>query len=115
MTTQRFQSAGGFTPLEGGALVATVAVPSIPGASTAILGTEPLDKARMTSSVEAVAYEFATLIHVAAFGSLLPTGYVHRSACIPPVQPASVIYGWGLRFRRHFCLWGVRREVIDDL
>ncbi|HEY4534368.1 MAG TPA: MFS transporter [Enteractinococcus sp.] len=32
MTTQRFQTAGGFTPLEAGALVATVAVPSIPAA-----------------------------------------------------------------------------------
>ncbi|MFD6814405.1 MFS transporter [Enteractinococcus coprophilus] len=32
MTTQRFQTAGGFTPLQAGALVATVAVPSIPAA-----------------------------------------------------------------------------------
>lgn len=35
MTTQRFQTAGGFTPLRAGVLVATVAVPSI---SAALLG-----------------------------------------------------------------------------
>src|SRR5699024_4191863 len=32
MTTQRFQTAGGFSPLEAGALVASVAVPAIPAA-----------------------------------------------------------------------------------
>src|SRR5690625_2638682 len=32
MTTQRFQTAGGFTPLEAGTLVASVAVPAIPAA-----------------------------------------------------------------------------------
>lgn len=32
MTTQRFQTAGGFSPLEAGALVAAVAIPSIPAA-----------------------------------------------------------------------------------
>ena len=32
MTTQRFQTAGGFTPLEAGVLVASVAVPAIPAA-----------------------------------------------------------------------------------
>lgn len=32
MTTQRFQTAGGFTPLEAGVLVASIAVPAIPAA-----------------------------------------------------------------------------------
>src|SRR5699024_9853453 len=32
MSTQRFQTAGGFTPLEAGSLVASVAVPAIPAA-----------------------------------------------------------------------------------
>ena len=135
MTTQRFQTAGGFTPLEAGALVASVAVPAIPAAllggsilhrvgfiplisggfalmavgiggawwtfgddslgpfiislllvglgsglassvaSTAILGAAPVDKAGMASSVEAVSYEFGTLLSVAVFGSLLPLFY----------------------------------------
>src|SRR5699024_941088 len=30
MTTQRFQTAGGFSPLEAGALVVSIAVPAIP-------------------------------------------------------------------------------------
>lgn len=135
MTTQRFQTAGGFSPLEAGALVASVAVPAIPAAllggsilhrvgfiplisggftfmavgigvawwtfgmdslvpfigglllvglgsglassvaSTAMLGAAPIDKAGMASSVEAVSYEFGTLISVAVFGSLLPFFY----------------------------------------
>lgn len=135
MSTQRFQTAGGFTPLEAGSLVASVAVPAIPAAllggsilhrvgfiplisggftllavgiglgiwtfqmdslvpfigsfllvgigsglassvaSTAILGSAPVDKAGMASSVESVSYEFGTLISVAVFGSLLPLFY----------------------------------------
>lgn len=135
MTTQRFQTAGGFSPLEAGALVASVAVPAIPAAllggsilhrvgfiplisggfamlalgigfawwtfgmdslvpfilslllvgigsglassvaSTAILGSAPVDKAGMASSVESVSYEFGTLLSVAVFGSLLPLFY----------------------------------------
>lgn len=135
MTTQRFQTAGGFSALEAGALVASVAVPAIPAAllggsilhrvgfiplisggfallaigvglawwtfgmtslvpfiaslvlvglgsglassvsSTAILGSAPVDKAGMASSVESVSYEFGTLISVAVFGSLLPLLY----------------------------------------
>ncbi|GAA2037665.1 MFS transporter [Yaniella flava] len=135
MSTQRFQTAGGFSPLEAGALVASVAVPAIPAAllggsvlhrvgfiplisggftllalgialalwtfnmdslvpfilslllvgigsglassvaSTAILGGAAVDKAGMASSVEAVSYEFGTLISVAVFGSLLPFFY----------------------------------------
>lgn len=135
MTTQRFQTAGGFTALEAGALVASVAVPAVPSAllggsilhrvgfvplisggftllaigvglarwtfsldslvpfiaslllvgigsglassvaSTAILGSAPVDKAGMASSVESVSYEFGTLISVAVFGSLLPLFY----------------------------------------
>lgn len=44
-------------------------------ASTAILGAAPIDKAGMASSVEAVSYEFGTLIFLAVFGSLLSLFY----------------------------------------
>lgn len=150
MTTQRFQTAGGFTPLEAGALVASVAVPAIPAAllggsilhrvgfiplisggfvlmavgiggawwtlggdslvpfivslllvglgsglassvaSTAILGAAPVEKAGMASSVEAVSYEFGTLLSVAVFGSLLPLFY---SLTAPSEVAADVDHG----------------------
>ncbi|AXR73920.1 MFS transporter [Auritidibacter sp. NML130574] len=135
MTTQRFQTAGGLTPLQAGAMVAAVALPAIPTAllggsvlhrvgfrplitggfllivvglgvsmwtftldvvplflgsmilvglggglatsasSTAILGSAPPSKAGMASSVEAVSYEFGTLVAVAVFGSVMPLLY----------------------------------------
>ncbi|MGO3363590.1 MAG: MFS transporter [Corynebacterium sp.] len=135
MTTQRFQTAGGFSPLEAGLLVASAAVPAIPASilgganlhrlgfrtlisggfsvlavgvvlvlwavpdqpmwtlvcglalvgtgagmvmsvsSSAIIGSAPASKAGMASSVEAISYEFGTLLSVAVLGSLMPMFY----------------------------------------
>ena len=59
-------------------------------ASTAILGAAPVDKAGMASSVEAVSYEFGTLLSVAVFGSLLPLFY---SLTAPSEVAADVDHG----------------------
>ena len=135
MTTQRYQTAGGFSPLEAGLLVASAAVPAIPASilgganlhrlgfrtlisggfsmlalgivialwavpsqplwtlvcglalvgigagmvmsvsSSAIIGSAPVSKAGMASSVEAISYEFGTLVSVAVLGSLMPMFY----------------------------------------
>ncbi|MFP7366181.1 MFS transporter [Corynebacterium callunae] len=53
--------------------VGTGAVFSV--ASTAIIGSAPVSKAGMASSVEEVSYEFGTLLSVAILGSLFPTFY----------------------------------------
>lgn len=139
MTTQRFQTAGGFSPLEAGLLVASAAVPAIPASilggmnlhrlgfrtlitggftimtagvatavwavpeqplwllviglamvgtgagcvmsvsSSAIIGSAPQSKAGMASSVEAISYEFGTLLSVAILGSLMPMFYSLRA------------------------------------
>ena len=47
--------------------------------STAIIGSAPLRRAGMAAGVEAVSYEFGTLLSVAVLGSLLPLLYA-RSA-----------------------------------
>ncbi|HIW91848.1 MAG TPA: MFS transporter [Candidatus Corynebacterium avicola] len=135
MTTQRFQSAGGFSPFEAGLLVASAAIPAAPASilggaslhrlgfrtlisggftsmaagiavvlwavpeqplglvvcglvligvgagmvmsvsSSAIIGSAPASKAGMASSVEAISYEFGTLVSVALLGSLMPMFY----------------------------------------
>lgn len=139
MTTQRYQTAGGFSPLEAGLLVASAAVPAIPASvlggmnlhrlgfrtlitggfavmtagvatavwavpeqplwvlviglalvgtgagcvmsvsSSAIIGSAPQSKAGMASSVEAISYEFGTLLSVAVLGSLMPMFYSLRA------------------------------------
>jgi DHA2 family multidrug resistance protein-like MFS transporter len=139
MTTQRFQTSGGFSPLEAGLLVASAAVPAIPASilggmnlhrlgfrtlitggfvigaagvatvvwavpdqplwtaviglglvgvgsgcvmsvsSSAIIGSAPESKAGMASSVEAISYEFGTLLSVAILGSLMPMFYAMRA------------------------------------
>lgn len=44
-------------------------------ASTAIIGSAPVSKAGMASSIEEVSYEFGTLLSVAILGSLFPAFY----------------------------------------
>lgn len=43
--------------------------------SSAIIGSAPVSKAGMASSVEAISYEFGTLVSVAVLGSLMPMFY----------------------------------------
>lgn len=51
--------------------------------STAIVGSAPFSRAGMASSVEAVSYEFGTLLSVAILGSLMPALYgMHAPAAV---------------------------------
>lgn len=151
MTTQRFQLAAGYTPLQAGLLASLAAVISFPfsiaggvivhrvgfrtlitggfsvatlglaamgigqatesmywlvpglmalgagsGAvmsvsSTAIIGSAPASRAGMASAVEAVSYEFGTLLTVAITGSLFPMFFARYAAVDPSLSMYEVL------------------------